>query len=156
MKVGCVVSPEREVPRTQAGVGMSTGAATLLTAEIACRWIDEGRIEGMMRWQQAENMRRVSLVAAFPLIGAARSHTTSAHVWLTLPEPWRADEFVDAAATDGVTIAPTHAFVVGRRAVPHAVRLCIGSPPTLDLLEDACARLERLIVTQPRTNRETA
>jgi DNA-binding transcriptional MocR family regulator len=156
MKVGCLVSPPGDVVRTQSGVGMSTGAATLIAAEIATRWIETGQIDDMITWQQAENLRRVSLITAFPVLGQARTAPTSPHIWLNLPEPWRAEEFVEAASAHGVTIAPSHSFVVGRRSVPHAVRLVIGAPPSLELLEIACDRLERLLNTQPRTHSATA
>ncbi|WP_312895128.1 PLP-dependent aminotransferase family protein [Microvirga sp.] len=156
MKIGCLVSPPDKVAQTQSGVGMSTGAATLIMAELGSRWITEGRIDEMIRWQQAEMLRRVSLIATFPVLGQARAIPTSSHVWLTLPEPWRAEEFVAAAAAHGVTIAPSHSFVVGRRSVPHAVRLVIASPPSMDLLETACERLERLLNTQPRIHGDTA
>ncbi|NEI73651.1 aminotransferase class I/II-fold pyridoxal phosphate-dependent enzyme [Rhizobium lusitanum] len=155
IKVGCLVSPLNEVAKTQSGVGMSTGSATLLAAEIIARWIDGSHLDGMIRWQQAENIRRLSLLATYPLLGTARTDIASPHVWLPLPEQWRAEEFIDAAAADGITIAPTHSFVVGRRPMPHAVRLCIGSPASVETLKVACGRLERLLNSQPKSNFET-
>ena len=155
MKVGCLVSPLADIARTQSGVGMSTGSATLIAVEIASRWITENRLDAMIRWQQAENIRRLSLLATFSLLGAARSDVSSPHVWLPLPEQWRAEDFVDAAAADGVAIAPTHSFVVGRRSMPHAVRLCIGSPSSVETLQIACERLERLLETQPKSSFDT-
>lgn len=150
MKVGCLVSPVADVARTQSGVSMSTGSATLIAVEIASRWIMENRLDMMIRWQQAENIRRLSLLATFSLLGAARSVISSPHVWLPLPEQWRAEDFVDAALADGISIAPTHSFVIGRRSMPHAVRLCIGSPPSVEALQVACERLERLLRAQPK------
>jgi DNA-binding transcriptional MocR family regulator len=155
MKVGCLVSPLSEVARTQSGVGMSTGSATLIAAEIGSRWIAENRLDDMIRWQQAENIRRVSLLATYPLLGAARTDIFSPHVWLPLPEQWRAEDFVEAALAEGVTIAPTHGFVVGRRLMPHAVRLCIGSPLSVEALQVACERLERLLAAQPKSRFDT-
>ena len=155
MKVGCLVSPPADVARTQSGVGMSTGSATLIAVEIASRWIMENRLDAMIRWQQAENIRRLSLLATFSLLGAARSDVSSPHVWLPLPEQWRAEDFVDAALAGGIAIAPTHSFVVGRRSMPHAVRLCIGSPPSVEALQIACERLERLLGTQPKSSFDT-
>lgn len=155
MKVGCLVSPMADVARTQSGVGMSTGSATLIAVEIASRWIAEQRLDPMIRWQQAENIRRLSLLATYERLGTARSDVSSPHVWLPLPEQWRAEDFVEAALADGVTIAPTHSFVVGRRLMPHAVRLCIGSPPSVEALQLACERLERLLGAQPKSSFDT-
>lgn len=150
IKVGCLVSPLSDVAKTQSGVGMSTGSATLLTTEIISRWIDGNHLDGMIRWQQAENIRRLSLLATYPLLGLARTDIASPHVWLQLPEQWRAEEFINAAMSEGIMIAPTHSFVVGRRPMPHAVRLCIGSPASVETLKIACGRLERLLGSQPK------
>lgn len=155
MKVGCLVSPLAEIARTQSGVGMSTGSATLIAVEIASRWILDNRLDAMIQWQQAENIRRLSLLTTFPRLGQARSDVASPHVWLPLPEQWRAEDFIDAAQGHGITIAQTHSFVVGRRPMPHAVRLCIGSPPSVEALQIACEQLERLLGAQPKSSFET-
>ena len=58
-----------------------------------------------------------------------RGAENSIHFWLTLPEPWRSDEFVAHARQRGVLVAGAEAFAVGRRNVPHAVRLAVGNVP---------------------------
>ena len=156
MKVGWIVSPARDVVRTQAGVGMSTGSATLLSVELASRWIADGSMELFARWQRADTMRRLAVLARYPLLGAAHAHPRSAHVWLPLPDRWRAEDFVASAAVHGIGIAPTHSFVVGRTSTPHAVRLCLGAADDLTALETACGRLERLLGTAPRIGMEAA
>lgn len=150
MKLGCIVSPAADVARTCQGVAMSTGTATPMLAEIAAHWITEGRLDGMVRWQQAENLRRVSLLEIFAQLRGARAAPGSTHAWLPLPETWRAEEFVSAAEAQGVLIAQSHSFAVRRTPVPHAVRLCIGAPESIELLRTAFARLDRLLTTQPR------
>ena len=150
MKVGCLVSPIGSVARSRQGVSMSTGAATRLQAEVAARWIRQDRIKDMVAWQQAETRRRVALLANYRFLNSAAIRPTSPHVWLTLPEPWRSEEFVEAAAAHRISIAPTHSFVVGRREVPHAVRLVIGGPKSIKELEHGLGLLDRLLQTQPR------
>lgn len=154
MKVGCLVSPPGDVAMTQSGVGMSTGSATLITAEIGARWIASNRIDGMVRWQQAENLRRLSLLTTFPMLGTARTNVASPHAWLALPNPWRAEDFVNAAGAVGVSIAPTHSFVVGRRQMPHFVRLVFGAADSVEALQIACERLERLLNSRPKSSYE--
>ncbi len=156
MKVGWLVSPERDVVRTQAGVGMSTGAATLLNVELACRWIADGSMELFAQWQKGDNLQRLAVLARYPHLAKADYHPRGAHVWLTLPDPWRAEDFVASAAVHGISIAPTHSFVVGRTSIPHSVRLCIGAAADLASLETACDRLERLLGTSPRIGMEAA
>jgi DNA-binding transcriptional MocR family regulator len=50
----------------------------------------------------------------------------SIHLWLTLPEPWRAEQFVTQARARGVLVASPELFAVGRTAVAHAVRVSLG------------------------------
>ena len=156
MKVGCLVSSPESVLRSQSGVGMSTGASSRLQAEIAARWIRQGHIKSMMNWQQTDALRRVSLLSAYSTLAQAVSLPTSPHIWLPLPEPWRSEEFVDTAAAHGITIAPTHSFVVGRREVPHAVRIVIGAPETIDTLKTGLDRLERILQNPPRPHGRSA
>jgi DNA-binding transcriptional MocR family regulator len=156
MKVGCLVSPPDSVLRSQSGVGMSTGASSRLQAEIAARWIKQGHINRMMNWQQTDALRRVSLLSAYPTLARAVSLPTSPHIWLPLPDPWRSEEFVDTAAAHGITIAPTHSFVVGRREVPHAVRIVLGAPESVDSLNTGLDRLERILQNPPRPHGRSA
>lgn len=156
MKVGCLVSPLDSVLRSQSGVGMSTGASSRLQAEIAARWIRHGHVNRMIHWQQSDTLRRVSQLSAYPTLARAVSLPTSPHIWLPLPDPWRSEEFVDAAAAHGITIAPTHSFVVGRREVPHAVRIVLGAPATLGALKTGLDRLERILQNPPRPHGRSA
>lgn len=156
MKVGCLVSPPESVMRSQSGVGMSTGASSRLQAEIAARWIRGGHIRKMVAWQQDDALRRVALLSAYPMLSNAVSLPNSPHIWLGLPDPWRSEDLIDAAQAHGIAIAPTHSFVVGRRHIPHAVRIVLGSPPTLEDLDMALDRLERILQNPPRPHGRSA
>ncbi|CAM5486844.1 PLP-dependent aminotransferase family protein [Streptomyces californicus] len=71
-----------------------------------------------------------------PLVGAA--------------PPWRADTFVAAAArhAGAIAVTPAAAFRVGRRSVPHAIRLGLASP-TRHALSHALTTLADLARTAP-------
>lgn len=151
MKVGWLVAPRDKARTAQTGVAMSTGVASPLMVELACQMIGSGHLARMVDWQRAENAARLSILRGFPLLSQANGSPTSSHVWLKLPESWRAEDLVEYAARDhDISIAPTHTFVVGRRHVPHAVRLVIGGPESRDQLSMACERLEGLIRHDPR------
>ncbi len=151
MKVGWLIAPPGNAKNAHIGVAMSTGVASPFMAELATRMIVDGKMEEMLRWQQVENRHRLSQLRGFPILSGARGEPTSAHVWLNLPEPWRAEDLVEAAAREhNINIAPSHTFVVGRRTVPHAIRLVIGAPLDQDELLLACERLERLLSIGPR------
>lgn len=155
MKTGCLVSPLFSVGLTQSGVAMSTGSATPIMAELATRWIEQGRLEEMVQWQIEDTRRRIDLLRSYPILGQAVSRTSSPHVWLPLPEPWRSEDFVEAAKAHGVSILPTHSFAVGRQDVPHAVRLVVGGAGPLDRLRVALDRLEGILSAPPRMHGTT-
>lgn len=155
IKVGWLVCPPGMARHAQIGVAMTTGIASPLMVELACQLIDNGRLEELSCWQQDENRHRLSILRRFPLLSQAKSSPTSAHVWLNLPEAWRAEDLVEYAAKDlNISIAATHTFVVGRRSVPHSVRLVIGSPESQGQLTTACEGLEQLISHAPRPSAE--
>ncbi|MFT3972146.1 MAG: PLP-dependent aminotransferase family protein [Amaricoccus sp.] len=151
MKVGWIVTPPGEARSVQIGVAMSTGVASPLMVELAYQMIANGKLAEMVVWQRAENETRLQTLRGFPLLSQATGSPTSSHVWLKLPEPWRAEDLVEYAARDhAISIASTHTFVVGRRQIPHAVRLVIGAPSDQSQLFEACAHLEALIRHDPR------
>jgi DNA-binding transcriptional MocR family regulator len=156
MKVGCLISPADQTSKTQAGVGASTGTSTLLTVELATAMIETGDLAAMADWQREENARRIALVGRFEHLATGRLHPASPHLWLPLPDRWRAEDFVEAAARRKVVIAPTHGFMADRGSIPHAVRLCIGAPKDLSSLEAACGRLDRLMGSVPRSSVDAA
>lgn len=155
MKTGCLVSPLASVSLTQSGVAMSTGSATPVMAELTTRWIEQDRLEEMVQWQLDDTRRRIDLLNGYPILGQAVTRISSPHVWLPLPEPWRSEDFVEAAKAHGVSILPTHSFAIGRRDVPHAVRLVVGGAGPLDRLRVALDRLEAILSAPPRMHGTT-
>lgn len=151
MKVGWLVGPPGLLKQSQIGVAMSTGFASPIMVELACRMVSAGLMQQMLRWQQAENRHRLSILRKMPNLCDARGDPASGHVWLNLPDPWRAEDLVEVAARElSVNIAPSHTFVVGRKTVPHAIRLVISAPESQEQLTLACERLDRLIAEGPR------
>jgi len=68
----------------------------------------------------------------------------SYHLWLKLPEPWRSETFVAAAARHSIGVTPSSAFTVGQGHAPNAVRLALASP-SLERLREALTTLARLL-----------
>src|SRR5262249_36791031 len=72
-----------------------------LMARIVARWFADGTAERLAAEKRAEtrsrNHRAREILAAAELSG----DPAAAHLWLTLPEPWRADDFAAAARCPG-------------------------------------------------------
>lgn len=141
LRVGYILAPPGEAPRLAAGVRATTWGAAPLTAEVVSTWIRDGTADALLEARRSEAAARQAL-AAEALKGADyQAHPVGYHLWLHLPEPWRSESFAAQAARRGVTVTPAEAFVVGRGAAPHAVRLCLGVPRT----REALARGLRLV-----------
>lgn len=134
LRIGFVTGPASMVPRMRLAVRSTCWAATPLTAEVAIQWIEDGTADRILESRTAEATARLALVkealAGHPL-ESAPGHL---FVWLHLPDPWRANDFVAEAFRRGVRVTSSEAFAVGRNEPPHAVRLCFGMPPTRDRL----------------------
>lgn len=156
LRIGYAVAPQPLTERLGAAVRASCWMATPLAAEVAARWIADGSADAILRDHRESSERRRRLATdklqGFSFIAPPGS----LHVWLELPEPWRAAEFVAAAQQKGVSVAPAETFAVGRGSIPHAVRICLGTPrdegslvTALDtlvgILDDADASLAMIV-----------
>jgi DNA-binding transcriptional MocR family regulator len=134
LRVGYMLAPRGESARLAAGLRATTWGAAPLTAEIAGAWIQDGTADALLASRRAEAAARQAI--AREILGGAAydAHPVGYHLWLHLPEPWRSESFAAQAARRGVTVTPAEAFVVGRGAAPHAVRVCLGAPRTREAL----------------------
>ena len=150
LRVGYLCAPEQMIDHIGAVMRGDCRMATPLMAEIATRWIESGAAKSMGDWQCQEVIRRQA-VAAEALDGTDfETDPSSYHLWLTLPEPWRAEEFVSQLQARKVVVLPAESFVIGRGHPPHAVRICIGSAHNLDHLRDGLTIIAEMIKTPSR------
>lgn len=148
LRVGYVVPPKALHPAIASTLGTMTWAAPLMV-DLVSRWIEDGTAQSIAVARRKIAIHRVRVATSILGEGAAPSFTPSYHIWLPLPEPWRADEFVDQAATLGVSLAPTALFVPGRAPAPHAVRVSIGTEPDRDRYYTGLRTLATMLASQP-------
>lgn len=75
-------------------------------------------------------------------------HASSPHLFLRLPELWRAQDFAAHARLRGVAVNTAEEFAAGRVTAPQAVRICLGPPTDRAVLERALTVLAE-ILAQP-------
>jgi len=139
------------VDRTAAQVTAVGWMAAPLMAEIATRWIEAGAADDVVRRKRQEvAARRRSFDVACGDVSTP-SHRESPHVWLPLPPPWTADEFVAQARSRGVALAQVNSFAVGAHDGPAAVRVCLGTPPTRRECERGVALVAELLAGRPES-----
>lgn len=151
-RVGYLVPPtlpadamERAVA-TVTSVGWTTPP---IAAELASRWIENGVAQRVVDERRAEARERQRIARRVLDLTATKSEDDACHLWLPLPEPWRASEFVARARLSGAAVTSAEAFVVGRGVAPHAVRVCLSTPPTRAQLERGLAALASVLAHGP-------
>lgn len=125
---------------------LHTGAWTAPAfAQTACaRWMADGTAAKIMDAKRADAGARQKIarrwLGRFDLVSDAKAY----HCWLRLPEPWRADGFVTAAARRNIAITHASAFTVSPGHVPNAIRIALSAPP-VEVLSDALRELAHIL-----------
>ena len=149
LRVGFARMPENRIGRFSAAARAANWMAPPVLAQIVANWIDDGTAARLAAAIRADVDRRQA-IARRCLPGASfRMAPGSFHLWLSLPEPWRAQEFVDAGRDRNLSLAATDLFVPGRAETPHAVRVSVTAPSDLTDLEEGLTRLRSLLSGQP-------
>ncbi len=126
LRVGFVLAPENRIQALRANVRMSNWMTAPLMAEIARRWIFDGTGDNLIATQRTETRRRSHIAYEALKDFSIRHAPDSLHLWLDLPSPWRANDFLKETERRGVRLLTAETFMVGRDAAPHAVRICTG------------------------------
>jgi len=148
-----VLAPEGHAARIGAAVRSSCRMAGLATAEIATRWIEDGAADRMADFQHQEARARQEIAGRLLKGIECDTKPDSFHLWLHLPEPWRADEFTAHARARNVIVLPAAFFTVGRAQPPHAVRLCLGATRERDQVEKGLGIIADILASRGRAHR---
>lgn len=148
LTVGFLVSPDGVTDRVAAALRSGAWLAPGFAVDIATRWIDDGAAATIQDGKRRDAARRQAIVhdrlGTFGVVADPGSY----HCWWELPDHWRAETFVAAAARRGIAVSPAGAFAVGAARAPAAVRLALASPP-LPALEAAVDVLAGLAGSAP-------
>jgi DNA-binding transcriptional MocR family regulator len=148
LTLGFAVAPPEMEGRVAAALRSGGWTAPRFALEAATRWMTDGTVTGLDRAKRDDAARRQD-VARRRLSGFTVDADPHAyHCWWRLPEPWRADTFVAAAARHGIAVTPAAAFAVTPGHAPNAVRLALASPP-IETLATALTTLATLATGAP-------
>ncbi|RWR05704.1 PLP-dependent aminotransferase family protein [Sinirhodobacter populi] len=145
LRVAYVAAPSAQAARRLASVMRATMLmAPPLMSALASRWIATGLMDEIAKSIRVENRARQQLaaIALGTLNYAADPH--GHHLWLRLPEHWRASDFAEYANLAGVSIVPASAFATVAHPI-EAVRISLGVAPDRDVLEEGLTLLSGLI-----------
>ncbi|BFL62318.1 Aminotransferase class-i [Roseomonas mucosa] len=130
MTLGILAAPPALRPRLAAALRVGGWAAQGFTLAAATAWMEDGSVGELVRRKRQDARRRNALARG--LLGGAglslRGDPRAYHLWLELPDPWRAETFVAAAARRRIAVSPAAEFAAGPGHAPDAVRLALAAP----------------------------
>ncbi|MGE0866874.1 MAG: PLP-dependent aminotransferase family protein [Vicinamibacterales bacterium] len=149
ISIGYVAAPIALAPSIASAVRAGAWAASGLSMQLCLRWIADGTAATLSAAKRRDAATRQRLLRTLLRGLDVRSNPKSYHAWLLLPERWRADAYVAAAAQRGIGITPAAAFTVSPGHAPNAVRIALASP-SLAELEPALGALAAIARGRPR------
>ncbi len=150
LRVGFVLTPEGTTAQVAAGIRMSVWMTAPLMVEITARWITDGTADSLTELHRGEVAARQRM--ARDILGdvVGRSHPSAYHMWLHLPDPWRADEFASQVRKRDTRIIAAETFAASRVHSPHAVRVCLGGVRRRERLEKGLRAIADTLAENPR------
>ncbi|MGB8712913.1 MAG: PLP-dependent aminotransferase family protein, partial [Onishia taeanensis] len=123
LRLGALRSPANLMARLTTALRAQYWAVPELMASASVEWLTSPEAKTLIDWQWQEVAARQRLLAERLNGHEISAHPCGFHAWLTLPEPWRAVDFVARAAERGVTVIGADPFCVGSQPAPQAVRI---------------------------------
>jgi DNA-binding transcriptional MocR family regulator len=148
LTLGFAVAPAADSDAVAHAIRSGAWTAPRFALETALGWMRDGTVRGIEAAKRTDARARQAAVADLLAGFRIRTAPEASMCWWDLPEPWRADTFVAAAARRGIAVTPGAAFAVRAAAAPNAVRLGLASPPP-DVLARAVATLAALARSTP-------
>lgn len=143
LTLGLVAAPPPLTDRLAASIRQGAWTALGLSLAAGMQWMAEGSATALAAVKRRDAASRQAIARAaladLRVVGDERAY----HLWLELPETWRAEAFAAAALRQGIALIPAPAFAVAPGHAPNAVRLALAVPAPADL-DQALRRLRRL------------
>jgi DNA-binding transcriptional MocR family regulator len=109
-------------------------------------WIvEDGTAEYFMNWHRREAACRQEIMLKHITRGQIKRAPNTYHTWFHLPKPWMAEMFCLRARERNVSIMSSNVFYIGKGTPINAARICFGSPPNREMVEDGMSRLAQLL-----------
>jgi DNA-binding transcriptional MocR family regulator len=147
LALGFIVAPLRLRQSIMASVRSGGWTAAGYAFAAGQRLMGDGTAAELVRLKRADAQRRQQ-IASERLTGfEIQANPQSYHLWLTLPQHWRSQTFVAAAARRDIALTPSTTFAVSPGHAPNAVRLALAQPP-IEQLDAGLRTLAGMLKTQ--------
>lgn len=145
LRAGFVTAPQASSAGLRAAIEATGGQPAPMLAAVASRWIEDGTAERLLDWQRTELAARNEIAREMLTGQRNKTDAMAPHIWLELPEPWRAGDFARRLAGWKIRVTPSAEFAPDRAAAPQAVRICLGAPPDRETLRKGLAGVVRAL-----------
>ena len=149
LRVGYVEAAPAWLSKFAASMRADSWMVAPLLPEIATRWLESGAMEGLIAQQRQMTAQRLERARAVLQGLDFKTDPEFPLIWLPLPEPWRAGQFAAALRQARVLVRTADHFAVGRSPAPHAIRISLNAPASVEQLEGGLQILKALIDSPP-------
>ena len=148
LTLGFMACPASVTERIGAALRSGAWTAPRFALDAATQWITDGTATTIAQAKRNDALVRQQIVRERLAGCTIHADPHAYHCWWVLPDPWRADTFVAAAARHDIAVTPAAAFTIGPAHAPNAIRLALASP-ALDTLVTALDTLNALARKAP-------
>ena len=149
LRVGYLEASAPWLDKVAASIRADCWMVAPLMPEIATRWLETGEAEHLIALQRQHIAERLA-IARRSLSGIAlRWAADYPHLWLPLPEPWRAGQYAATLRQAGVLVRTMDHFAVGRSPAPHAVRISLNAVASLEQLRSGLQTVAAVLSHPP-------
>ena len=149
IRIGYVLAPSAMIERLSIAVLRTLVNAPPAMAELATSLITDGCAGRIVEWKRKEFAARQEIATRVLSGLEVQTHPQSPHVWVKLPEPWRADAFISRARHRGILLTGAESFAVDHETDLQAIRIALGPPSTRAALEEGLNELVRMVNRVP-------
>ncbi|KMN16269.1 MULTISPECIES: PLP-dependent aminotransferase family protein [Pseudomonas] len=133
-RVGYLHAPLTLISRLSASLRSTCWMATPMSFELVTDWIENGTAD-LLRRQQVKEIRRRKMLVEHLLYGLEyKTHASSSHFWIPVPEPRRASEIESELKQQNYLVATAENFAVGHAVVPQFIRASVSNTSGSDQL----------------------
>ncbi len=149
LRVGYLEASASWLDKVAASIRADCWMVAPLMPEIATRWLETGETEHLIALQRQHIAERLA-IARRSLSGIdLRWAADYPHIWLPLPEPWRAGQYAATLRQAGVLVRTMDHFAVGRSPAPHAVRISLNAVASLEQLRSGLQTVAAVLQHPP-------
>jgi DNA-binding transcriptional MocR family regulator len=145
LRIGYISAPPLVAERLRNAIRVSTWMPSPMLASLASRWVRDGTAARLIAKRRAAGRVRIDAARRVLWRHTLSSRDDGLHVWLSLPQPWRADEFATYARAEGLTVMPSQDLAATTSGSIQALRLSLGAEPSLDRLKQGLTRIDRIL-----------